>query len=76
MRTVNIQDAKTHFSQLLALLEKGETITIARDGKPVANLVPHMHANIAFGGLAGRLDYDADRFDETDSDLNAMFGIA
>jgi antitoxin (DNA-binding transcriptional repressor) of toxin-antitoxin stability system len=37
MRTVNIQDAKTHFSQLLALLEKGETITIARDGKPVAN---------------------------------------
>jgi prevent-host-death family protein len=75
MTTVNIHDAKTHLSQLLARVENGETITIARAGKAVADLVPHVRADIAFGGLAGRLDYDADHFDDTDSDLNALFGI-
>jgi prevent-host-death family protein len=75
MPVVNIHDAKSHLSQLLARVEKGETITIARAGKPVADLVPHVRADIAFGGLAGRLDYDADHFDDADSDLNALFGI-
>lgn len=36
---VNIHDAKTHLSQLVARAEKGESITIARSGKPVAQLV-------------------------------------
>lgn len=72
---VNIHDAKTHLSHLLARVEEGETITIARAGKPVADLVPHVRADIVFGGLAGRLDYDADHFDDSDSDINAMFGI-
>jgi prevent-host-death family protein len=75
MTTVNIHDAKTHLSQLLARVENGETITIARAGKAVADLVPHVRADIAFGGLAGRLDYDADHFDDAASDLNALFGI-
>jgi prevent-host-death family protein len=75
MPTVNIHDAKTRLSHLLARVENGETITIARAGKAVADLVPHVGADIAFGGLAGRLDYDADHFDDTDSDLNAAFGI-
>jgi prevent-host-death family protein len=73
--TVNIHEAKTHMSQLLARVENGETITIARAGKPVADLVPHVRADIVFGGLTGRLDYDADHFDDTDRDLNALFGI-
>jgi prevent-host-death family protein len=37
---VNIHDAKTRLSQLVARAEKGERITIARDGKPVAQLGP------------------------------------
>jgi prevent-host-death family protein len=37
---VNIHEAKTHFSKLLARVEKGERITVARAGKPVARLVP------------------------------------
>ncbi len=36
---VNIHAAKTRLSQLIALAEKGERITIARAGKPVAQLV-------------------------------------
>ena len=38
--TINIHAAKTQLSQLVARAEKGETITIARDGKPVAQLGP------------------------------------
>ena len=39
-RTVNIHEAKTHLSRLLVDVEKGEEITIARAGRPVARLVP------------------------------------
>ena len=38
--TVNIHAAKTKLSQLVARAEKGERITIARAGKPVAQLGP------------------------------------
>jgi prevent-host-death family protein len=38
--TVNIHEAKTHFSKLLARVSAGEEIVIARAGKPVARLGP------------------------------------
>jgi prevent-host-death family protein len=38
--TINIHDAKTRLSQLVARAERGERITIARGGKPVAELGP------------------------------------
>ena len=42
MKTVNVHEAKTNFSSLLAALEKdSETIVICRNGEPVADLVPH-----------------------------------
>jgi prevent-host-death family protein len=37
---VNIHDAKTRLSQLVARAERGERIIIARAGKPVARLGP------------------------------------
>jgi prevent-host-death family protein len=37
---VNIHAAKTRLSQLVARAERGERITIARAGKPVAQLGP------------------------------------
>ncbi len=40
MATVNIHDAKTHFSKLLSRVESGEEIVIAKAGKPVARLTP------------------------------------
>jgi prevent-host-death family protein len=40
MDTVNIHQAKTHLSQLLARVELREEITIANRGVPVAKLVP------------------------------------
>jgi prevent-host-death family protein len=39
MLTVNIHEAKTQFSKLIARVEAGEEILIARDGAPVARLV-------------------------------------
>lgn len=37
---VNVYDAKTQFSQLLNRVEGGEEIVIARNGRPVARLIP------------------------------------
>jgi len=39
MAQVNVHEAKTHFSRLLARVAAGEEIVIARAGKPVAKLV-------------------------------------
>ena len=39
MFIVNVHQAKTHLSRLLAQVEAGEEIVIARRGKPVARLV-------------------------------------
>jgi prevent-host-death family protein len=37
---VNVHEAKTHLSRLLARVEAGEQVTIARAGRPIARLVP------------------------------------
>lgn len=39
MKTVNIHEAKTHLSRLIARAEDGEEVVIARAGRPVAKLV-------------------------------------
>jgi prevent-host-death family protein len=38
--TINIHEAKTHFSKLLARVSGGEEIIIAKAGKPIARLLP------------------------------------
>ena len=40
MKTVGAFDAKTHFSALLAEVEKGERIIITKHGTPAARLEP------------------------------------
>lgn len=39
MPTVNMHDAKSQLSQLVEAAERGETVVIARNGKPAAQLV-------------------------------------
>lgn len=36
----NIHEAKTQFSKLVAAVERGETVTICRNGAPVIDCVP------------------------------------
>ena len=40
MKQVGVYDAKTHLAALLDEVERGETITITRHGRPVARLTP------------------------------------
>jgi len=40
MQTVNVHQAKTHLSRLLADVAKGEEVIIAKAGHPIARLVP------------------------------------
>ena len=40
MVTVNVHEAKTQLSRLLLDAEAGETVVIARAGKPSAQLIP------------------------------------
>jgi prevent-host-death family protein len=41
MIEVNVHEAKTQLSRLLAKVAEGEEVVIARAGKPVARLVPY-----------------------------------
>lgn len=56
MPPVNVYDAKTQLSKLLARVEQGEEIVIARAGRPIARLVP-IRAR-APGADRGRVSYD------------------
>jgi prevent-host-death family protein len=64
VKAVNVHEAKTHFSRLLARVERGEEILIARAGQPVARLVPEKRRPApVFGADRGKLslpkDFDA-----------------
>ena len=54
--TVSVHAAKTHLSQLLARVEAGEVIIIARGRTPVAKLVPVVpKAKREFGAMRGKI---------------------
>lgn len=40
MREVHASEARTRLAELLTEVERGETVVITRDGKPIARLVP------------------------------------
>jgi len=46
MREVQSSDAKTHLTQLLTDVERGETIIITRHGRPIARLVPELDQRV------------------------------
>ncbi|MBS0366300.1 MAG: type II toxin-antitoxin system prevent-host-death family antitoxin [Proteobacteria bacterium] len=73
-KMVNIHEAKTQLSRLVARVERGERIVIARAGKPVAQLSPPARPRrrtsvlddpllrvdeYSFGGPAGPADNEA-----------------
>lgn len=41
MAIVSIRDAKNRLTQLARDVEKGETVTVTRNGRPVFDIVPH-----------------------------------
>ena len=64
MLTVNIHEAKTNLSRLLAQVEAGEEVVIARNGKPVARLVRvQKRGRPQFGSMKGLIKLDDSFFD-------------
>jgi len=46
MQAKNIHEAKTHLSSILAqVCDDGESFLICKNGKPIADLVPHCQKN-------------------------------
>jgi antitoxin (DNA-binding transcriptional repressor) of toxin-antitoxin stability system len=56
MKTVNIHEAKTQLSKLVADVEAGNEVVLARAGKPVARIVRFgaMPPKRRFGAMQGR----------------------
>ncbi len=51
MKTVSIREAQDRFDELAQDVEKGETVTVTRDGKPVFDIVPRADATPRKGGV-------------------------
>lgn len=75
---MNVGQAKTDLSKLLARAEAGEDVEIARNGVPVARLVrvdrsarPGERFLSAHGSLAGQI-WIADDFELTDAEIDEM----
>jgi len=68
MIEVNVHEAKTHLSRLLAQVEAGEEVTIARNGQPVAKLiaVPKPSARRVLGADRGIVFISEDFDDPVD----------
>jgi prevent-host-death family protein len=68
MKSVNVHEAKTGLSGLLAEVEKhGERFVICRNGKPVADLVPHhRELSMAADKKLGAIKIKYDPTEETD----------
>ncbi|HSV65220.1 MAG TPA: type II toxin-antitoxin system Phd/YefM family antitoxin [Mycobacteriales bacterium] len=70
---VNIHEAKTHLSRLVARAEEGEEIIISRAGKPAAKLVPiRRNQPRRFGVWEGQVVIHDD-FDELPEEVAAAF---
>jgi prevent-host-death family protein len=52
---LNIHEAKTQFSKVVAAVENGETVTICRSGRPVISCVPAVPAGPFPFGAWGEL---------------------
>jgi prevent-host-death family protein len=76
VKQVNVHEAKTQLSRLLQAVEDGEEVVIARNGTPVARLVPHVDERKPRepGWAEGRIEI-LPGFDEYDEQIAREFGM-
>jgi prevent-host-death family protein len=73
MKIVNISEAKTNLSKLVALVRRGEKVVIAKNNLPLVDLVVHKPEGKRKLGLpAGKFTVPDDIM-EGNSEINAMF---
>lgn len=75
MSTVNIHEAKTHFSKLLERVARGEEVVIARAGKPVAAIHPMRRQPRRFGAMRGKIVIHPDFDAPLPPDIATAFGM-
>lgn len=60
MKTVSLQEATRDLEALADAVERGEVVTVTRDGKPVLDLVPHAAAEAEMPQVKKRgIDWEA-----------------
>lgn len=74
MQTINIHQAKTNLSKLVAKTQAGEEVIISKAGKPVAKLVAYEEKlEPRKPGLwKGKISVPDD-FDDEDEEINKLF---
>ena len=78
MKTVNMHEAKTHLSRLVAAAARGEPFVIARAGKPLVKVlpveeVPDVSKRIGFAKGQFTVPDDINAYDD---EVLRMFGLA
>lgn len=74
-KVVNTHEAKTHLSRLLDEVAAGRAITIAKNGKPIADLTPHVaKQKVKLGAWKNNHDVMIpDDFDDPDPEIAELF---
>jgi prevent-host-death family protein len=74
-RTVNIHEAKTHLSRLIEKAVKGETVIIAKAGKPLVKLtaIAPVDGKRRLGGLEGLMSVPEDFDTMMAKEIEEMF---
>ena len=70
---VNVHDAKSQLSKLIAAAESGDDVVIARNGKPAVRLVPVQPSGFRFGTLAHLVTTVPDFDEPMDDDELALW---
>jgi antitoxin (DNA-binding transcriptional repressor) of toxin-antitoxin stability system len=73
---VNVQVTKTYLSRLLDRVAQGEETLLARNGIPVARLVPARPVTRRPGALRGRITMSPEFDDPLPADIARAFGSA
>lgn len=79
MKTVNVAEAKTHLSRLIEAALRGESVVIAKAGKPLVKVVPidqpEKRSPRRIGFMKGAFKVPED-FDEMGKDeIARLFGV-
>lgn len=73
MTQVNVHEAKSQLSALIARVLAGEKITIARAGSPVVDLIPHRELAVVYGLGVDEPPHDPALFDGEDAEIARLF---
>ena len=73
MELINVHQAKTHLSRLLERVALGDEIVIAKNGQPVAKLVPYPTEPRRPGRLKGKIRMAPDFDDPLPESIAAAF---